>query len=53
MNNNWIYKEGGDFHKKNADKVLKKVKEGRKNKKFRLVKINDTPVTYKEIEVKD
>ena len=53
MNNNWVYIQSGDFFKKQAEKNLKKIKEGRKNKKFRLVKISDTPVTYKEIEVKD
>jgi hypothetical protein len=52
MNNNWIHKEGGDYHKKQADKNLKKIKEGRKGKTFTMVKVCDHPVTYKEIEVK-
>lgn len=52
MNNNWVYTQSGDFFKKQAEKNLKKIKEGRKNKKFELVKISDTPVTYKEIEIK-
>jgi hypothetical protein len=52
MNNNWVYTQSGDFFKKQAEKNLKKIKEGRKNKKFKLVKISDTPATYKEIEIK-
>lgn len=53
MNNNWIYKEGGNFHKINGEKTLKKVKEQRKGKTFRMVKVSDHPITYKEIEVKE
>jgi hypothetical protein len=53
MNNNWVYKEGGNFHKKNGEKVLKKIKEQRKGKMYRMVKVSDYPLTYKEIEVKN
>jgi hypothetical protein len=53
MNNNWVYKEGGNFHKKNGEKVLKKIKEQRKGKMYRMVKVSDNPLTYKEIEVKN
>jgi hypothetical protein len=52
MNNNWIHKEAGDFHKKNGDKALKKAKDQRRGKTFRMVKVCDHPITWKEIEVK-
>lgn len=52
MNNNWIHHEGGNFHKKNGDKALKKVKDQRVNKKFKMIKVSDHPVTYKEVEIK-
>lgn len=53
MNNNWIHKEGGNFHKKNGEKTLKKANDQRKGKTFKMVKVSDHPVTYKEVEIKE
>ena len=36
---------------KEAKKTLKKLKEDRKEKQFKYVKVSDSPLTYKEVEI--
>ena len=48
--NNWSSEERFE-HKKEADIVLAKVKKARRNKKYRIVRIDRN--TVKEVEVKD
>lgn len=51
-NNNWIGVETPKHFKLQADKVLNKVKKERSKKEFKLVKVSDKPLTYKEVEIK-
>jgi hypothetical protein len=47
-----IHPTFGEFrHHLNARQVLAKIKESRKGKKFKLVKISSNPNTWKEVEV--
>ena len=51
MKENW--RKGQKSSEREKDiRALKKVKEGRKYKKYRMVKISDRPLTYKEVEIK-
>lgn len=49
---NWVKTELEESRTK-AQRALEKIKQKRKNKKFKLVKVCDHPPTYKEIEIKD
>ena len=48
---NWTNTDTPTYFKQEGDKALKKLKKTRKEKKYRLVKVSDTPTTYKEVEV--
>ena len=51
---NWVKDSTNKDKKRQADKVLNKIKNANKGKKFMLVPIpNTTPQAYKEIEIKD
>lgn len=51
MHNNWVTVRTPKFLKTEAQKALEKVKQQRKGKTFKMVKVSDRPVTYKEVEV--
>ena len=52
---NWARRENKISESKKAEDTLKEVKRRRysRNKKYKLVKIRDHPLTYIEVEVKD
>jgi hypothetical protein len=49
--NNWVVAETPKFLKHEAEKTLKKVSKSREGKRFKMVKISNTPPTWKEIEI--
>lgn len=51
--NNWTSAETPRFLKEEGEKALKKIIKSRIGKKFKMVKVCDRPLTYKEIEIKD
>ena len=53
MNNNWTYNETPKFLREEALKQVKKANKAREGKQFKLVKVCDRPLTYKEVEIKD
>jgi hypothetical protein len=50
---NWVKEDNHQTHHKKAKKRLEEIKDQRKNKKYKMVKINDNPPTYTEVEIKD
>lgn len=52
-NQNWIKQETVNEFKKSALKTLQKCKEFEEGRKFKYVKVSDTPRTFKRIEIKD
>ena len=49
--NNWVRHETPKFLKYEAEKTLGKVNKSREGKTFKMVKVSNTPPTWKEIEV--
>jgi len=50
-NENWVKEQTLRNLKRSAKSVLSMIKKSRKGKVFKLIKIRDKPLTYKEIEV--
>lgn len=48
---NWALENTGAFWLKDAKKILEQIKSRKKNKKFKLVKVCDRPLTFKEVEI--
>ena len=50
---NWASETTTSFLKSKGEKALKKAKRKLKGKKYKLIKVSDKPLTYKEVEIKD
>lgn len=52
---NWVHTESTSYQRQTALQLLAKIKRRRygRGKKYRLVKICNSPLTYKEVEIKD
>jgi hypothetical protein len=50
---NWTKESTPKELKKKANKVLDQLKKDRSGRVFKLIKVCDKPLTYKEIEIKD
>ena len=51
--NNWTSIETPKELRLEAERVLSKLKKQREGKVYEKIKVSDTPLTYKEVEIKN